>query len=144
MGANISKARYLLNRSEYEYWQAPYNLSTAHGWAESARQSFADSVKPVVDAGLVDLVEETHEICEEISLVPTAGHSPGHVSVRISSRGEEGLITGDVTHHPSQLAHPDWGLSIDFDSHQATKTRQRVFADAADRSILVIGTHWAE
>jgi glyoxylase-like metal-dependent hydrolase (beta-lactamase superfamily II) len=137
------KARYLLNRTEYEYWRAPHDVSAAHGWAETAQLSFADSVQPVVEAGLVDLVEGTHRLCEEVSLVPTAGHSPGHVSVRISSRGEEGLITGDVTHHPSQLAHLDWGLTIDFDSDQATNTRRRVFADAADRSILVIGTHWA-
>ena len=44
----------------------------------------ADSVAPVWDAGLVDLVETDHRICEEISLVPTPGHTPGHVSVRIS------------------------------------------------------------
>jgi glyoxylase-like metal-dependent hydrolase (beta-lactamase superfamily II) len=96
-----------------------------------------------MDAGQIDLVEGKHKICDEVTLIPTLGHSAGHVSVRISSRGEEALITGDMTHHPSQLAHVDWGLALDYDPDQATRTRQEVFSDSADRKVLVIGTHWA-
>lgn len=138
------KARYLLNRTEYEYWSAPFGVSAAGGFDEAQTLAFSDSVKPVFDAGLVDLVDGTHAVCGEVVLVPTVGHSPGHVSVRISSRGEEALITGDITHHPSQLAHLDWGSAqVDFDYEQAMKTRTRVFADVADKPVLVIGTHWA-
>ena len=36
-------------------------------------------VQPVFDAGLVDLVETDHHIGDEISLIPTIGHTPGHV-----------------------------------------------------------------
>ena len=68
---------------------------------------FGDSVPPVFDAGLVDLVETDARVCEEIDLIPTIGHTPGHVSVRIRSRGEEALITGDFMHHPCQIAHPE-------------------------------------
>ena len=32
--------------------------------------------------------------------------TPGHVSVLIESEGERAVITGDMTHHPCQLAHP--------------------------------------
>ena len=70
--------------------------------------AFHDTVKPVFDAGLVDLVETDHRICDEIELEPTLGHTPGHVSVRIRSKGEEALITGDFLHHPCQLARPEW------------------------------------
>jgi glyoxylase-like metal-dependent hydrolase (beta-lactamase superfamily II) len=136
-------ARYLLNKAEYDYWSKPFNVPDVGGWDEVQRKTMLDSVEPIVAAGQVDLVEGTHRVCEEVALVPTLGHSPGHVSVQIVSRGEEALITGDMSHHPSQLAHLDWGLSIDFDAQMATNTRRRVFADAADRSILVIGTHWA-
>src|SRR5208337_2684166 len=52
------------------------------------------------NAMLVDVVETEHRICDEISLVPTLGHTPGHVSVRIASQGEAALITGDFMHHP--------------------------------------------
>jgi glyoxylase-like metal-dependent hydrolase (beta-lactamase superfamily II) len=82
-------------------------------------------------------------VCDEVKLVPTVGHTPGHVSVRISSRGEEALITGDFTHHPCQLAHVDWSITLDYDTAQAEKTRERVFSETADKPVLVIGTHWA-
>jgi glyoxylase-like metal-dependent hydrolase (beta-lactamase superfamily II) len=138
------KARYLLNRVEHEYWGTPNNAPRENSFEHVQQLTFSDSVKPVFDAGLVDLVEGTHQVCDEVSLVPTIGHSPGHVSVRIRSCGEEALITGDMAHHPSQLAHVDWGIPfIDFDLDQATKTRQRVFAELAEKPVLVIGTHWA-
>lgn len=129
-------ARYLIGRLEFEHWRAP------HDNAEQ-RTVFADSVAPVFDAGLVDLVETDHRLCDEVSLVPTPGHTPGHVSVRIVSRGEEALITGDFVHHPCQLARPDWASSADHDKAQAARTRRALFAALAGRPVLVIGTHFA-
>ena len=67
----------------------------------------ADSVRPVVEAGVVDLVGETHQVCDEICLEPTPGHTPGHVSVHITSQGEEALITGDCIHHPVQMTRTE-------------------------------------
>jgi glyoxylase-like metal-dependent hydrolase (beta-lactamase superfamily II) len=132
------KARYLLGRAEYEYWQAEESDSDA-----PERSPFHDSVKPVWDAGLVDLVETDHRICEEVAFEPTLGHTPGHVSVRIRSKGEEALITGDFLHHPCQLAHPSWASRADYDAEASTATRQRMFGALAGSKVLVIGTHFA-
>ena len=103
----------------------------------------ADSVTPIVDAGLADLVETDHRICDEVSLVPTVGHTPGHVSVRIVSRGEEALITGDFMHHPCQIAHPDWDLTSDSDPAQGIRTRWEMFERLADRPFWCSITHFA-
>jgi len=129
-------ARYLLGRMEFEYWR-----TLQHG---SAQQTlFADSVQPVLDAGLVDLVETDHQLCAEVSLVPTLGHTPGHISVAIQSRGEQALITGDFIHHPCQLARPHWASAADYDAAASIRTRQEVFARLANQPTLVIGTHFA-
>ncbi len=130
------KARYLTGRAEFEYWQAQ---------KENHEQVavFSDSVKPVFEAGLVDLVETDHRVCDEVSLVPTVGHTPGHVSIRISSKGAEALITGDFIHHPCQMARPDWAALVDYDKDQSTKTRREVFSRLAGTPTLVIGTHFA-
>lgn len=136
------KARYLINRTEYDYWERDEGVYTGNDWALVQRQTFADSIRPVIDAGLVDLVEGIHQVCDEVSLVPTIGHSAGHVSIRIRSGGKEALITGDMAHHPSQLAYLEWGMPIDHDAEQAIRTRQAMFADAAERDVLMIGTHW--
>jgi glyoxylase-like metal-dependent hydrolase (beta-lactamase superfamily II) len=130
------QARYLMGRVEFAHWRE------AHERPDMAAV-FADSVKPVHDAGLVDLVETDHRICDEISLVPTLGHTPGHVSVKISSRGEEALITGDFMHHPCQIAHPEWSSNADSDPDTAHRTRERMLKELAARPVLVIGTHFA-
>jgi glyoxylase-like metal-dependent hydrolase (beta-lactamase superfamily II) len=131
-------ARYLIARSEFDYWQAE-EAETEH----PERSPFHDSVKPVFEAGLVDLVELDHRVCPEVSLEPTLGHTSGHVSVRIRSQGAEALITGDFAHHPCQLAHPEWPSNADFDKDAGVATRKRVFGALAGSEVLLIGTHFA-
>ncbi|MEQ1754933.1 MAG: MBL fold metallo-hydrolase [Micropepsaceae bacterium] len=129
-------ARYLMGRTEFEHWR---DQQANH----EQNLIFSDSVQPVFDAGLVDLVETNHQISPEVSFVPTLGHTPGHVSVRISSKGEEALITGDFVHHPCQMAHPEWAATVDYDSKASTATRREVFGNLAGKPVLVIGTHFA-
>ena len=129
-------ARYLMGRIEFEHWSRPRGR-------EDMLAVFADSVQPVYDAGLVDLVDTDYRISNEINLVPTFGHTPGHVSVRIESRGEQALITGDFMHHPCQIAHPEWASTADSDPEQAQRTRERMFEQLAGTPTLVIGTHFA-
>jgi glyoxylase-like metal-dependent hydrolase (beta-lactamase superfamily II) len=130
------QARYLMGRAEFEHWRSRRENA-------SHVAVFADSVQPVFDAGLVDLVTTDHRISDEVRLVPTLGHTPGHVSVRISSRGEEALITGDFIHHPCQMARLDWSSAADHDPVQAARTRREMFAALAGTPTLVIGTHFA-
>ncbi len=128
------RARYLMGREEFEH--ARNDTAEDHG------DVFDDSVRPVFDAGLVDLVGAEHQVCDEVSLTPTPGHTLGHVSVRIISEGAEALITGDMAHHPVQMAFPAWHVKSDHDAALSEATRTRVFADAADRGVLLIGSHF--
>jgi glyoxylase-like metal-dependent hydrolase (beta-lactamase superfamily II) len=131
----FSNARYLWNRDEYEHW-------SKHPENEFGRV-IEESVLPVFEAGRVDLVGPSHVVTDEVRLEPTHGHTPGHVSVHITSRGEEAVITGDLMHHPAQCAHPEWRSSADFDGDAAERTRREFLARYADRPVLVIGTHFA-
>jgi glyoxylase-like metal-dependent hydrolase (beta-lactamase superfamily II) len=128
-------ARYLFGKTEYDYWKT-------HSERPDHVAVFNDSIKPVVDAGLVDLIAADADIAHEIALLPTPGHSPGHMSVHIKSGGEEALLTGDAAHHPVQMAHPDWASTADFDPAQSTRSRHDLFARFADTPTLVIGGHY--
>jgi glyoxylase-like metal-dependent hydrolase (beta-lactamase superfamily II) len=102
----------------------------------------ADSVAPVLDAGLADLVAMDHRVTDEIRLEPTPGHTPGHVSVRLTSGGDDAVITGDLMHHPVQVAEPTWQTSFDTDPAAATVTRRAFCARYADGPVTVLGTHF--
>ena len=127
-------ARYLFCRAEYEAWTAEPG-----GYA----LNLDDTVAPIVAAGLADLVEPDHAVTDEVRFVPSPGHSPGHVSVLISSGGATALITGDATHHPVQWAEPDWAMTGDWDRAQSTASRRALRAEHGPRATLILGTHYA-
>jgi glyoxylase-like metal-dependent hydrolase (beta-lactamase superfamily II) len=130
------RARYLLSRVDYD------DLAVADD--ANSREVMADSVAPVLDAGLVDWVASDHAMTDEVRLEPTPGHTAGHVSVRIRSAGAEAVITGDLMHHPIQCCNPGVESRFNADSEQAFATRMRFLREQADRDVLVLGTHFAE
>ena len=138
-------ARHLIEKVEFDYVADESESADVEPWLRDMNRTvMADSIRPIMDAGLVDLVDNDHVICDEVSLIPTPGHTIGHVSVKIESQGKTALITGDFVHHPCQLAHPEWAISTDYDQTQSTATRHAQFADLANTPTLVIGTHWPE
>ncbi len=129
----FSNARYLYARDE---WDA------VRREADSAPE-IADSVMPIFDAGKAVVVDNTHQVTDEVWLEPTPGHTPGHVSVHIRSKGEEAVITGDMTHHPCQFSHPEWCTRVDHDQDLSIATRGAFYERYADTPVLIIGTHFA-
>lgn len=127
-------ARYLFAKDEWAYWrEEPQEYGPV----------IEDSVQPIFDAGLADLVGDDHRVTDEVWLEATPGHTPGHVSVHVTSQGEEAVITGDMLHHPCQIAHTDWSSTADWDAAMSCGTRESFVARYADRPVLVIGTHFA-
>ncbi|MHA7835864.1 MAG: MBL fold metallo-hydrolase [bacterium] len=127
-------ARYLIGRAEWAHWNTDPD--------PESQVILGDSVRPVIEAGLVDWVESDHRLGPEVWLEPTPGHTPGHVSVRIASQGAEAVITGDLIHHPCQMARPHWSAIVDVDREQALRTRNAFLERHADSRTLVIGTHF--
>jgi glyoxylase-like metal-dependent hydrolase (beta-lactamase superfamily II) len=131
----FANARYLFSRAEYEHWVGAGD--------DEELQVLADSVRPIVEVGLADWVASDHVLTGEVRLEPTPGHTPGHVSVRLRSRGSEAVITGDLMHHPIQCCEPRVGSRFDVDSQAAYEIRLRFLREQADRNVLVLGTHFA-
>ncbi|MEZ5661252.1 MAG: MBL fold metallo-hydrolase [Burkholderiaceae bacterium] len=151
------RARYLFERSEFEHWQAlaagsepipepgeSRKDAALRRFRETQRLTFNDSVAPVAAAGLARAVERDHRVCEGIELMPTPGHTPGHVSVRVSDGTAQAVISGDCVHHPCQIAHPGWRTLVDTDHRQAAATREQLFCGLAKRGGLLIGSHFAD
>lgn len=128
------RAEYLFAEDEWRYWR---EQSQEYG------PVIEDSVLPIFDSGRAVLVSQQHRLNEEIFLLPTPGHTPGHVSVHIQSKGEAAIITGDMLHHPCQIVHPDWSTTADTDQSMAAATRTAFLRQYSDQPVLVIGTHFA-
>ena len=133
------QARYLFGKKEFDHWQHLRETGGYHSF-----EHLIDSVDPIMEAKLADLIGPDYRITDEVWLEPTPGHTPGHVSVRIRSRGEEAIITGDMMHHPIQLAIPDVPGNFDMDKELGARTRRAFVERYADSKVLVIGSHFCE
>jgi len=131
-------ARYLFSRKEYDHWLMLRDTGGYHGI-----NHLKDAVDPVIEAGLVDFIPHDHAISEEIRLFPTPGHTPGHVSVHISSEGAEAVITGDMMHHPIQVAMPEHAATFDMDKPAGARTRVDFVNRFQEKPVLIIGSHFA-
>jgi glyoxylase-like metal-dependent hydrolase (beta-lactamase superfamily II) len=137
----FANANYCLVEREYDHWKriADENRSVLN---LDVGAVFNDSIRPVVDAGLASFVEPDLAITPEVVLIPSHGHTPGHVSVLIESHGQSAVITGDLMHVPCQIGYPAWSNIYDTDQAAAAATRRTFLERFADTDTLVIGTHF--
>lgn len=123
-------ARYLMPEADEAVFRA------------AASDTFTESVLPVIDAGQAELVRPGHTLGDHITLIPTPGHTPGHVSIGIKSHGAEAIITGDALHCTAQCTHPEWHFSFDMDADQAETSRRRLLEQASESNARVLGSHF--
>lgn len=135
----FANARYLVTRPELDADEA-----AVRGADERLDAIRRDSIQPIIDSGRLDAVSTDHRIASEVRLIPTPGHTPGHVSVLIESGTATALITGDAAHSPIQFAHPELAAGrVDHDSDLSTRTRHSLVDLVRDTGVLVLGTHFA-
>jgi glyoxylase-like metal-dependent hydrolase (beta-lactamase superfamily II) len=131
-------ARYVFCSPEFDYWRdLPDNEIGAQ------RNGIRDSVLPIVEAGQTTRLEAGSTIVPGVSFIPTPGHTPGHCSVSIESDEDKAVITGDVMHHPCQIARPNWSTLSDYDPDLSCESRRRLLESVVGASSLLIGSHFA-
>ncbi len=132
-------ARYLFGRRDLEFF-ATQTHEAPH------REAFDDSVAPILDAGLADIVEPDTRIHREIGdgiwLEDVSGHSPGNLCVVAECGAERAIFSGDCFHHPIQLVRPDAGFFADEDPQKAIATRQRLLERNADSEAIFFPAHF--
>jgi len=121
-------ARYLFSRTEFERWdpRRPGHRATAFG-----QNVFEDSILPVAEAGLMDLIEDGHELPGGVTVQAAPGHTPGHARIRLRSEGAEAIFSGDILHHPVQVPWPELCSVFDDDPVRGLATRRALLAEIA-------------
>lgn len=126
-------ADYLVTAAEHEHWLA----------FTGEDRVASECVTPLQQHGRLRLVGPDHRLTDQIRLVSTAGHTPGHVSVRIASAGAVAYISGDVVHHPAQIGDPEIAALPDADPAAAGNTRRGLLRRVVEERALLLGSHFA-
>jgi glyoxylase-like metal-dependent hydrolase (beta-lactamase superfamily II) len=126
------------------YWMSAKDWDVCHEpEVQPARFPNAPAcVWPLAELGLVELMRGEHSITRELTALPTPGHTPGHVSILITSRGERALVLGDAAHSPVQLHEPDWVSRADMDPDLTRQTRRALLERLEREEILVAAGHF--
>lgn len=132
------RARHLFARRELEH----FRTRIAREGAGIHHGMWGDSVQPVIDAGLAELVDEHHEVAPGVTLHPAFGHTPGTVMIRLDDGRDTAWLTGDVVHHPIQVDRPDWYSRFCEQPAQAVASRIALLGRLADTAALMIPAHF--
>lgn len=131
-------ARYLMGRAELAHWRDPDGGLKGH---PMGAEVLADSVDPVIDAGLVDLIDFDEEFLPGLTVQAMRGHTAGQLAVHLRSGGQSALFTGDTFHQPMQVYRPDWCSRFCESPEVANATRRALFDQAAETDAVLFPAH---
>ena len=127
-------ARYVFGKSEFDYW------SKENAKAEVA--PFADSVLPVVEANKAEIVRNDFTIGDHVRILPTPGHTPGHVAFTFGRGKDDAVFAGDLMHSPLQTHYPELSAKFDVDQAAAAATRRSFLERYCDTDTLCCTAHF--
>lgn len=130
-----------VNQAEAGYW---LSLATEKAQPESKKATFAsirDAIAPYQASDKFKTFAGISPL-NEVKLVPSYGHTPGHMSYLLSSQGEALLIWGDIVHsYAIQFKQPEIAMDFDTDTKKAIAIRKKILAEASRNKLWVAGAH---
>jgi glyoxylase-like metal-dependent hydrolase (beta-lactamase superfamily II) len=127
-------AKYVFSREDYEHYRKA-DADPEKGPANLG--SFRDSVLPVVEAGLAQIVAGAADLDEYLKIEPAPGHTPGTIAIKFESKGERAIFCGDIIHHALQVHRPHWNSFACLDGASARTSRRRVLEHCAGGALLM-------
>ena len=130
----FANASYWVPRSDWDHFTR---------LPDDSRPPYVDSqVIPLESLGCLNFMEGEQALTDELTCVPTPGHTPGHTSFLLSSAGEQGIVLGDVAHSPAQVQQTDWCPRVDIDPERSTASRTDIMERAEREGLLLLAGHF--
>jgi len=127
-------ARYIFGKTEFDYCTEQH--------AKTAVPPFGDSVLPVVDAKRAEVVRDDFAVGDHLRILPTPGHTPGHIAFALGRTRDDAVFSGDLMHSPLQTHLPDLSPKFDVDPAQAANTRRSFLERYCDTDTLCCTAHF--
>jgi glyoxylase-like metal-dependent hydrolase (beta-lactamase superfamily II) len=131
-------AKYLFAKREYAHWETE-RKTKGEGVNDG---SFDDSVLPVVEAGMAEMIETDHQPDPMLTLKDYPGHTPGSVAINLRDGDRRACFAGDIMHHPIQVYPPDWSSQFCWNPDLSAKSRRQLLEDCAETCALLCPAHF--
>lgn len=127
---------------ESDYWLSEGNMNKAEASKKGFFQGAMASVNPYVQADKYKAFEGDIELVPGITAHADKGHTPGHTTYFIESRGQKLQLVGDLIHVAAvQMENPAVTIGFDSDNRAAAVSRKKEFDAAASGGYLIAGAH---
>ena len=130
------RARYVVHRADWEFF--------SQNGDEFDRPAFDESVRPLRDAGVLELIDGDRALTSAVKVTHVGGHTPGHVIVEIEAGVERAVVSGDVANHPAQVTDPAWRTGSDVDPERAVAVRRALFDRIETRGEILASAHFPQ
>ncbi|MBL0928096.1 MAG: MBL fold metallo-hydrolase [Phycisphaerales bacterium] len=137
-------AEVYISKAEHDFWtSAAPDFSKSRLPEEMRKAAPATAAKVFKGLGAkLKLVSPGDKAVDGLELIDTAGHTPGHMSVRAVSGGDSLFVMGDLAHnHVLMFHHPAWTIVFDTDNAAAAATRKKWFDRLNGERTRVLGYH---
>ena len=130
------------DKRDSEFWLSQANLDKAPADSKGFFQGAMASLNPYVAAGKFQPFDGSAEIVPGVKAVSSYGHTAGHTSYVVESKGQQLVVVGDLIHVGAvQFDDPAVTISFDMDAKGAAASRAKVFGEAAKDGALVGAAH---
>lgn len=131
-------------KAEADYWLSKDAMAKAGATNQDGFRNAMATVNPYVDAGKFKAFEGDVELVPGVRSHAGKGHTPGHSTYVVESRGQRLVLLGDLIHVAAvQFANPSVTVSYDRSPLVAEAERKAQFAEAAKNGELLGGAHLA-
>lgn len=127
-------ARYVFSQQEVDATEALDR--------KAPNAAYQDSVLPIMRTGRADLVADDFAIGDHVRMLPTPGHTAGHVAFCFGKRQDDVVISGDLIHVPLQTRYPELSFARDKDPDLAAVTRRAFLERYCDTPTLCCTAHF--
>ncbi|KVD46934.1 MBL fold metallo-hydrolase [Burkholderia sp. ABCPW 11] len=133
-----------VSQRDADYWLSDASIRAPSDRTRSVAKTAVASFSPYLRAGNVKTFDGDRVLIPGIRALSAYGHTPGHTTYLVESRGETLLLWGDTVHVASvQFEDPSITITYDYNNVEAAQQRLKIFADAAHNGWLVGGAHLA-
>jgi len=138
----FTNATVYADKAEADFWLSPENMAKAPEANKGFFQGAMASINPYIKAGRLKMLTENTEIVTGVKSLATHGHTAGHTTYVVESKGQKLALIGDLVHFvQGQFEKPSICIQFDTDQKAAEAQRKSAFAEAASEGYLIGAAH---
>ena len=130
------------DQRDADFWLSTANMDKAPADSKGFFQGAMASLNPYVAAGKFKPFNGNTNLLPGIKAQAAHGHTPGHSTFVVESKGQKMVMWGDLMHVAAvQFEEPSVTIAFDSDTKAAAAERKKAYADAAKNGYWVAATH---